>query len=371
MLNKKVLSIVSAVILICFLAAFVFSYLSPYLVSAATTQDKISSKQSEKKEIQGKINDAKNEKKDAVAEKNGIEQRINTLNGEINKCNVKIADAEAKITDCEIKAEKQYDNMKTRMRVMYEDNSTSYITMIFGGDNINDILSYIELIKQVLNHDNNMYEEILDTKKEIENLKAQVVDEKKVLDGKKSELDKENQRLDSTINEINGDIEKLQEMYDQAEKAEKALKAQLASELAKSTTTASYSGGKFAWPAPGYSTVTSPYGYRLHPTLKVYKGHTGMDIGAPYGATVVAAEAGTVVKAQYHVAYGNYIVINHGNGYSTLYGHNSALLVSAGQTVSRGQAIAKVGSTGYSTGPHCHFEVMINGSTTDPAPYLR
>ena len=197
-----------------------------------------------------------------------------------------------------------------------------------------------------------------------------VVSKKEVADGKKSELDGEVDKMNETIGKINGDIESLRAAYEQAEKEEMALKEQLKKDLSDSSTESSYDGGTFLWPTPGYGTITSQYGGRMHPTLKVYKVHTGMDIGAPMGASVIAGADGTVIRAEYNVAYGNYIVIDHGGGYSTLYAHNSALLVTKGSQVSRGQTIAKVGSTGYSTGPHCHFEVMINGQHTNPAPYL-
>jgi len=129
--------------------------------------------------------------------------------------------------------------------------------------------------------------------------------------------------------------------------------------------------GVFTWPTPGYTTITSPYGMRYHPILKTRKMHTGVDIGAPMSATIVAADSGKVIYAGWMEGYGQVLVIDHGNGLSTLYAHQSAFLVSNGQTVTKGQAIGKVGSTGWSTGPHLHFEVRINGSYTDPMPYLK
>ena len=134
---------------------------------------------------------------------------------------------------------------------------------------------------------------------------------------------------------------------------------------------ANYVGGEMGWPCPGYTTITSPYGNRTHPTLGVYKLHTGTDIGAPSGAKIVAMNDGTVVTAAYNSAYGNHVIINHGGGIQTLYAHASSLAVSAGQSVTRGQTIAYVGSTGYSTGAHLHFEIIKNGGTVDPMSYFR
>ena len=141
-------------------------------------------------------------------------------------------------------------------------------------------------------------------------------------------------------------------------------------ELAKGGIDSAYIGGELAWPVPGYTKISSKYGMRVHPITKVYKLHTGVDISAPLGANFVAANDGIVVKAEYNLAYGNMVVIDHGGGISTLYAHGSQILVQVGETVTRNQAILKVGSTGYSTGPHAHFEVRKNGVVTDPMPYI-
>ena len=131
-----------------------------------------------------------------------------------------------------------------------------------------------------------------------------------------------------------------------------------------------YVGGIFLWPTPGYYTITSPFGMRLHPILKTYRVHTGMDIGAPMGTYILAANSGVVSKATYSVSYGNLVMINHGNGISTAYAHGSEILVEEGQEVKRGDIIMKVGSTGWSTGPHLHFEIIVNGTKIDPYPYV-
>ena len=132
-----------------------------------------------------------------------------------------------------------------------------------------------------------------------------------------------------------------------------------------------YIGGELAWPIPGYTRVTSKYGMRTHPITGVYKLHTGVDVSAPTGANFVAANDGIVVKAGYNGAYGNMVIIDHGGGVSTLYAHGSEIMVQVGETVKREETVVlKVGSTGYSTGPHAHFEVRLNGIVTDPMPYI-
>lgn len=141
-------------------------------------------------------------------------------------------------------------------------------------------------------------------------------------------------------------------------------------ELAKQGLDTEYIGGVLAWPVPGYTKISSNYGMRVHPITGQYKLHTGVDISAPMGANFVAANDGIVTKAGYNTAYGNMVIIDHGGGISTLYAHGSEILVTVGQTVKRNDPILKVGSTGYSTGPHAHFEVRINGVVTNPIEYI-
>ena len=141
--------------------------------------------------------------------------------------------------------------------------------------------------------------------------------------------------------------------------------------MAASTTTTYISGnGTFCLPAPQYTRLSSPFGYRIHPSSHVRKLHTGIDFGAPANSPAVAGADGVVISAGWYNGYGNTVVISHGNGISTLYAHNNSLCVTKGQSVKRGQQIAYIGSTGNSTGPHCHFEVRINGTPVNPAPYL-
>ena len=129
--------------------------------------------------------------------------------------------------------------------------------------------------------------------------------------------------------------------------------------------------GVYTWPTPGYTRITSPYGMRKHPILKTNRMHTGIDIGAPNGATIVSVDHGCVVQVGWYGGYGRVVMVDHGHGIVTMYAHTSAALVNVGDAVKKGQAIAKVGSTGWSTGPHLHFEVRINGKYTNPLNYIK
>lgn len=384
-MNYNLKRIVTIIVLICFIGISLFSVVAPFLAYAAPTQEDIDEIQKKMDAEQQKINEASQEKRDALNEKSAIETKIDTTQSEIDdlqkdidSATSRIAQKESELAETEKKAANQYEAMKLRLRTMYEDNSSSYITLLFSGETFSDVVSFIELIKQLLDYDNNMYDNLIATKERIEATKKDIESEKANYQksqnsflSKKDELQGLKSDLSNTISQLENDIEAYKKAYAEFERQEAALKAEIAGTLENSTSGgASYSGGQLAWPTPGYSTITSPFGNRLHPTLKVYKLHTGFDIAAPMNATVVAAEDGKVVTAKYNSAYGNYIVINHGNGLSTLYAHNTTLLVSAGDQVSRGQTIAKVGSTGFSTGPHCHFEVLKNGTCTDPASYF-
>ena len=169
-------------------------------------------------------------------------------------------------------------------------------------------------------------------------------------------------------------IEAAKERLAQIEAEEEATRREIAAKQRAAESSSNppvvYNASGMVWPVPSCHTVTSEFKMRLHPVTGVYKLHTGMDIGCGTGTPVVAAQAGTVITATYNTAYGNYIVINHGNGVSTLYAHNSKLLVSVGQKVTQGQQISKSGNTGYSTGPHMHFEVLVNGNPQNPRNYV-
>ncbi|MBQ7036908.1 MAG: peptidoglycan DD-metalloendopeptidase family protein [Clostridia bacterium] len=264
---------------------------------------------------------------------------------------------------------------------MYERGSLSVLTVLFSADSFSDLLKRAELISQIAAYDDAVMERMEKAQAEIQ-AKKQVLEEantitklnRDIQQNKKAELDAKKASLDSAMSALTADENAYRAALDEADAAEEALRAEIQAltnpSLGGTTTPPKYSGGKFCWPTPSTTYITSPFGTRYHPIQKRNKTHTGIDIGAGHGASILAAEAGTVLRADWNSGYGNYVVIDHGGGVQTLYGHCSALLVKSGQTVSRGQQIALVGSTGVSTGPHLHFEVLINGSYTDPMAYF-
>ena len=372
-MSKKLTVIVAGILATCLILAVIVSMVSPFLALAAPTQADVNSAQKKVEEIEKKKKVKENEKKSVLQTKSALELEIAEIQKELDACNEKLTKSETELKEAEEKEKKQYETMKIRLRTMYEDNSASYIELIFNGESLTDAIFSYELIKQLLEYDNNMYDNLTKTRQEIEEVKASIEKEKNTIQSQKEVLDTKNASLQKTVDALNADIAQSQKEMEAAEAEMRRVRQQYLNSINNSGPAgngAMYTGGRLQWPSPVTKYITSQYGYRFHPTLKVWKGHTGIDIGAGYGTDVVAAESGSVTVAGYNVAYGNYIIINHGGGLSTLYAHNSKLLVSVGQSVSRGQTIAKVGSTGYSTGPHIHFEVMVNGATTDPMPYL-
>jgi len=244
------------------------------------------------------------------------------------------------------------------------------------------MLTRMSVVKRVAEYDSDKLEEIESSMTEVEKLKADLLAQKEEVVSLKSEQDSKKEELDGYRKESQDIIDKLQKdiaAFEKEYEIAKQLEAQARAEAerlrrqsdATMNLPANYTGGKFLWPSNTTRLVTSPYGYRIHPVTGKSRFHAGIDIGAAHGTSILAANDGVVIVSGYNSGgYGNYVVINHGGGYTTLYAHCSSLLVSVGQKVSRGQVIARCGSTGMSTGPHIHFEVQVNGTTTNPMQYF-
>lgn len=264
----------------------------------------------------------------------------------------------------------------------------NYLEVITGAKSFSDFANRLELLKRVIRSDYNL---IL----EIQNQKAQIEAKEEQLEKDKARLDALAQEAQKAQSQIAAKKAEQQKVLDDA-KDNKAAAAQMEQDLIAESKrvhnliqerlrqqeaarqAASQSGGEapsytqgsgvLSWPCNG--PITSPYGYRVHPIFGTTIYHSGIDIGVDYGTPIHSADSGTVIYAGWISGYGNAVIIDHGNGMQTLYGHNQSLNVSEGQSVSKGQVIAFAGSTGNSTGPHCHFEVQVNGSAVDPMGYL-
>ncbi len=377
------------------LAAYLAITVLPILINvrAATQQEiqkKITAAQKNKAEAQKKIDGIQGEKKVAEADKERLDKAVTAINGEILAVNQEIEESdtqivllEEEITAAEEEIVEYDDQFKTRARVMYFHGSATHLDVLFSAENFSDLLYKAEIVKQIVEHDRGILQKMADAKEvivnskaEVENQKAKTVLNRELLQAKQDELQVSLAAREQTLQKLLSDEKTANDMIDKYDREEESLKRDLQAQLAKPQTQqsappAQYTGGRLLWPCPSTSTITSPYGNRLHPIQGRTKKHTGIDIGVAYGGAIVAAEGGTVMRSGWNGGYGNYIVINHGGGLQTLYAHNSSNLVAAGQTVTRGQKIALAGSTGNSTGPHLHFEVLVNGVDTDPMGYLR
>ena len=343
------------------------------------------------KEAQGTIEDLKDSKGD-------IESKVTELNQQLIDISARITDLENQLTaksediqetkdelaGAKEREAQQYADMKVRIQFMYENGQTSYLEALLSSRNISEFLNSADYIAQIQSYDRQKLTEYQDTVESIVNLEAQLEQEYTDLEALKSTVESNKatvaammRQKESELADISGDIEDAQSDADyyaaeiQAqEELIAAIKRAEAEKAAAGVEEHPYTGGAFRWPCPSSTRVTSDYGTRVSPMSGASSNHKGIDIGASAGADIIAAADGTVTAASYSSAAGNYVMIDHGGGLYTVYMHASSLLVSPGQTVSAGDVIAKVGSTGISTGSHLHFGVSLNGSYVSPWSYL-
>ena len=386
---KKVLSSVIVVALICSLSVVSFAETSAFYSNQKNAANANASQtQSQINELDGEIDSVLQEVADLTSSILQYENEIQELNTRLNALEKSIKEKEAELQE-------KKKRLENRLVAMYMKKETTFLDVVLSGELMN-FISNQNLIKQAASYDSNLIEEVENLKKTLETEKQEVVTIKAEKEQKTAELQslkaqkqekannltEEQKELESKLSEYKAQAEQYAELERQAiakEEAARAAAARAANSKKTSTSattsysgavTSTYSGGKLGWPCPASSRITSQYGYRI--LFGVRDFHTGIDPGAGTGSNIIAAESGTVILAAYgwNGGYGNYIIINHGNGITTRYAHASALYVSAGQSVAKGQVIAAVGTTGNSTGPHLHFEVRINGAHQNPLNYL-
>ena len=326
-----------------------------------------------------------------------LDDELATLNGHIEEVSARLERTQVQLAALEeelgtilARLVRRTDVFTERAVAAYKAGPTGYLDGLFGADSFGDLIEKYSYYEAVLEADSQMIDEINALRGETEQRRAQVQKKEEQIAADKRVLEEDRARVAALREERAGALAALERVLDDKrglvaevearkstyERAQDALEresneiqALLASSAASAGAPSSYGGGQFAWPAPG--PLISPYGYRVHPIFGDRRLHTGIDIGAPYGATVVAAEGGVVAYVGTMSGYGNVVVVDHGGGIATTYNHLSGFSVGSGQSVGRGQPIALVGCTGYCTGPHLHFEVRISGSPVDPMPYLR
>ena len=320
----------------------------------------LSTIKNEIKEKQAELDSGQKKEKSLSAQVNSLEEKINELKASISKNEIKLKELKADLEKAQKKVDTQNEDLSARLRNMYKNGSIGFVDVLMESGSFTEFLTNLDMVeriyegdKEVLDELQKAYDEIDKKKKKVETLQAELKDSKEVAETEMKTVEKEKAKIKAE---------------EEARKAAAAKNSGGSGNSGGSSSSGSSGGGRLSWPCHG--TITSEQGWRVHPIFGYKKYHSGMDIGVAYGTPIKAAASGTVIMASWYGGYGYCVIIDHGNGLSTLYGHNSSLHVSYGQKVSRGQTIASAGSTGYSTGPHCHFEVRVNGSVTNPRNYL-
>ncbi|MBP3623786.1 MAG: peptidoglycan DD-metalloendopeptidase family protein [Oscillospiraceae bacterium] len=337
------------------------------------------------------------EKADVVAQKQAMDERnmytlqqIQLNNQEIELYDEMIAEKAAELEEAQRLENEQLERYRARVRAMEENGGYNILAIISKSDSFSDMLTAMDDVGEIMESDRQLEDAYIAARENTESVKADYEDTRAELEELKAQLKAEQEELEKDIEEaiqiildLENDLENRQAEYDAIMAAEDAANAtidKLVAELEAQRAAAEAGGssgggsanasGSFLWPVASYVYVSSRFGLRVHPITGEKKSHTGIDIASNQGTAVYASDGGTVTLAGWNGGYGNCIMIDHGNGYVTLYGHLSSISVSVGQTVSQGATIGAVGSTGNSTGPHLHFEVLKNGTRIDPEQFF-
>jgi len=375
--------IISILIIVSLLSCFFFIPKT----HADTLEEQKQQNQEKKEQAEEQLQYVEEELSQAIVKIQQLDDKIRQAEKEIEQMGEKLQTLEANVnkTTQELeKVQKNYDEnqalMEERLVVMYECGDISYLDLLLRSSSLVEFLSNYYVIEEIVKSDRELLESIEKEKNEIETKKRQLEKEKAdlkmlkvrqeqakiIMQNNKTVQQNEIDKLTDSEKELQ---QKIQEYKDEEARIESLI--QLASNNYEYNV--EYTGGIMAWPIAKSGTyITSGYSTREHPIQGITKFHTGIDIGnAGFGAPVIAAADGVVSMASYYGGYGNCVMINHGNGISTLYGHGQKILTTVGTTVKKGDLIMEVGSTGMSTGPHLHFEVRVNGSHVNPLPYVQ
>lgn len=353
----------------------------------------------------GQISDKKDELNQVEEQQTEVSNNLDELAGKIEEQKqvveelqgeIRIKQEEIQTTEEEIKQIKadiveRRDGLNSRLRAMYKNGSVGYLDVLLGSNSLSEFLDNVEMIQKIYKADQDTLTQLKQQEDELKQKQTELKEEKAEIgvkveesEAKQAELQENINTLQSKLEELNQEAESLnseikrlqEENRKKREERERQRRLQQQQEQQQEqgdeepgNVDVDYNGGPFVWPTTS-TYITSEFGYRVHPITGIYTGHTGIDIGAGMDSPVYAAADGTVIIAGWYGGYGYAVVIDHGGGISTLYGHNNSLNVSVGDEVSQGQVIAASGSTGNSTGPHVHFEVRVNGACVDPMGYF-
>ncbi len=397
MKRKKIITLV-LVGLCCALAAFPAMASKKGLNEAKEKKNAI---EQEKKRAEAALRELETLKGDAAAYVKKLDASLEALGAELSQLDSDIAAKEDEIAltnqqlaDAEVVEAEQYASMKLRIKYLYENGDTSYIDLLMQSGSLAEMLNKAEYISKISEYDREKLDEYVETKEQIaaaeqvletehaellalqEQTEAKHASVEELMTAKRAEIKAMEGKIAAAEAEVDEYAKDLKAQEDSIKKIEAEIKRQeeeakkKAEQAGQTYKTQNIGNIKFKWPLPSSSRITSDFGSRTSPTAGASSNHQGIDIGAPTGKDIIASAAGTVVVSTYSYSAGNYVMINHGGGVYTVYMHASKLLVSVGDTVKQGQVIAKVGSTGYSTGPHLHFGIRVNGTYVNPRKYV-
>lgn len=350
--------------------------------------DELENKQQELLNIQQQMEEQQRRAEQARRKERSVSEQLRQIQGELDSAqgefdaiNDQLEHTEEQIrSNVELSArlvkrlEAQTKTLHRRLRDIYKNGQVNYLDVLFGAKDFNDFVSRMDILKKILAYDNALIQgtrsdraALAKAKEQLEADRGKIVELRKLAAIKRDQVASRRQERQGVLNAATYERETAEQAYRELIETSKEIEKMIR-RIQSGEKNVGGSTGTMLWPAEGE--ITSPFGWRTHPIFGTQRLHTGIDIGADYGDTVRAADGGVIIHSDWMGGYGNAVIIDHGNGISTLYAHNSQLLVSEGQAVAKGQAISRVGSTGYSTGPHLHFEVRQNGSPVNPLNFL-
>ncbi len=348
--------------------------------AANSSQEKLNELNSQIQKLEKQLKEGKTQEKTLNKQISKLDKLITAAEGEIQTLSGKISSTSGKIDQVQQDLEQkkaeineQNEDMNLRLRAMYKNGDVGIIEILLGSESITDFMTNLDMAQRIIDNDVEVLQTLEEQQKLLDSYRVE-------LTSLQNQLSSQKQAKASQQDELEGSRGNVADIKAGIAKDNKALEAQvdalndeadaLVSEILKLQGGGAYIGGEMGWPVPASSKISSPFGYRIHPTLGIKKLHTGIDIAVKSGNKVVAANAGKVIKAAWNNSYGYMVMVDHGGGIVTLYAHNSSLKVSTGDSVTRGQTLALSGNTGRSTGPHVHFEVRVNGEYKNPMNYL-
>ena len=382
--GQKIITAVALVMAILMIAGFLVSALNVFAVTKAQVdalKTKVAEAGKRKNELKNQLSGLTNDLSALQKQISLLDSQIEAQQDEIDaqeelltELTQMIADKTIELEESERQQAEQYDQLRSRLRYMVEHGTTSSLSILLSSDSFSDFLNRYEIIRQISLRDENLFEQlkairdkVLTEKRELEDTKKEAEDTKAQMEANKAELEAQMEAKRKQMESIQLAQKNVKDAYAAMIETEDELMAQYKKAAAEYAAQSTYVGCTFMWPLPaGNNVVTCKYGMRTHPITGKRKLHTGVDLRAATGTKVYAANKGTVTTSGYSSAWGNYIIISHGGGITTLYAHLSKRSVSKDDKVKQGDIIGYSGNTGYSTAPHLHFEISKNGSTYNP-----